>query len=170
MTATSLASVLPQILSGAIAWAQERERNALATGGALAADEIADAKAVGVLVPEKIRVVVAPSLPLPDDPWLREVALSAGLLGPGFTGLTLGYAKRRGDGYANRPRRKSDDAPQAATSNHCDGVAQKHVRYHACKDCGNLKRRKASRLKRSLQRDKPGGRMHLAIQPNTFKY
>lgn len=45
-----------------------------------------------MLSPEKIRVVIAPTLPLADDAWLRDFALTTGLLGPSFTGLTLGYA------------------------------------------------------------------------------
>ncbi|RAS15466.1 hypothetical protein [Paraburkholderia bryophila] len=89
---TSLATLLPQVLPGAIGWAQEQELKALATGAALTPQGIADARALGVLAPEKIRVVIAPALPLPDDAWLRSVALGTGLLGPGFTGLTLGYA------------------------------------------------------------------------------
>ncbi|PMS16990.1 hypothetical protein C0Z18_21210 [Trinickia dabaoshanensis] len=89
---TNLAVLLPQVLPGAISWAEEQERQALATGAALSPQGIADARTVGVLAPEKIRVVVAPALPLPDDEWLRKVALSTGLLGPNFAGLTLGYA------------------------------------------------------------------------------
>ncbi|WP_179404242.1 hypothetical protein [Burkholderia guangdongensis] len=99
---TSLASILPQVLPHAIAWAEEQERIALVTGAYLASDGIADARAVGVLAPEKIRVVIAPSLPLPTEPWLRNVALNAGLLGPGFTGLTLGYAIFIVDGRLTR--------------------------------------------------------------------
>ncbi|WP_322071946.1 hypothetical protein [Paraburkholderia bannensis] len=89
---TNLASVLPQLLPAAIGWAEREERQALSAGGALMPQGIADALAVGVREPEKIRVVIAPILPLPDDAWLRNVAVSTGLLGPGFTGLTLGYA------------------------------------------------------------------------------
>ncbi|MGF6440273.1 hypothetical protein [Paraburkholderia youngii] len=89
---TDLATLLPQILPAAISWADEQERLALSAGAALTPQGIADARAVGVREPEKIRVVIAPTLPLPDDAWLRNVAVGAGLLGPGFTGLTLGHA------------------------------------------------------------------------------
>lgn len=89
---TNLAVLLPQVVPAAINWAEEQERQALLTGAKLTPQGIADARAVGVLAPERIRVVIAPTLPLPEDPWLRNVALSASLLGPGFTGLTLGYA------------------------------------------------------------------------------
>jgi hypothetical protein len=89
---TNLATLLPQVVPAAIAWAEEQERHALAAGAALTPQGIADARAVGVLAPEKIRVIIGPTLPLPDDTWLRNVALTSGLLGPGFAGLTLGYA------------------------------------------------------------------------------
>lgn len=91
-TMTNLATLLPEILPAAIGWAEEQERQALSIGAALAPQGITDALAVGVLAPEKIRVVIAPTLPLPDDAWLQNVALSTGLLGSSFAGLTLGYA------------------------------------------------------------------------------
>jgi hypothetical protein len=46
---------------------------------------------VGVLHPERIRVVEISQVPMPDDPKLRQAALDAGLLGPDMIGLTLGY-------------------------------------------------------------------------------
>lgn len=64
----SLETVLPQLEEPAIAWAEEQERNALDVGSPLRPNEIADARAVGVLMPEKIRVVTAPSLPMPSNP------------------------------------------------------------------------------------------------------
>lgn len=53
-------------------------------------------------MPEKIRVVTAPSLPMPTNPWLRKVAQDTGLLGPHFSGLTLGYAIFLVEGRVNR--------------------------------------------------------------------
>ena len=88
----SLEAVLSHLQEPAITWAEEQERNALDVGSPLGPSEIADARAVGVLMPEKIRVIIAPSLPMPTDPWLRKVAQDTGLLGPHFAGLTLGYA------------------------------------------------------------------------------
>lgn len=89
---TDLANQLPQILPAAIKWADEQERLAFSTGAALTPLGIADARAVGVREPAKIRVVIASTLPLPDDKYLRNIAVSSGLLGAGFAGLTLGYA------------------------------------------------------------------------------
>ena len=47
--------------------------------------------AVGVTNPEKIRISIVSSIPIPDDPVLQKVAIETGLLGPDTTGLTLGY-------------------------------------------------------------------------------
>lgn len=90
------------MLPDAIAWVQAQSEVGLATGRPLRPDELADARRVGVLAPEKIRLVVAPTLPLPDDATLREMALSTGLLGPEFCGLTLGHAIFIVEGHLSR--------------------------------------------------------------------
>lgn len=87
-----LAAALPTILPAAIAWAEAQSRLVLSTGAPLAEYGITDARVVGVVMPESIRVALVPRLPLPDDPMLRAVALDTGLLGPDMVGLTLGHA------------------------------------------------------------------------------
>jgi hypothetical protein len=84
---------LPKLLPRAIAWAQDRARNAAALGTPLTAPEQEIAREVGVARPELVRVeMVGERLPMPDDPALREAAVQAGLLAPGMVGLTLGYS------------------------------------------------------------------------------
>lgn len=87
-----LAAILPSILPGAVAWAEQQSNLVLVNGASLPQHCIADARTVGVQSPERIRVAIVPSLPLPLDPMLRNVALSTGLLGPNMVGLTLGHA------------------------------------------------------------------------------
>ena len=87
-----LAAALPALLPHAIAWAQAQAHDALATGVPLGPQALQNARSVGVSDPDGIRVKLVDALPLPDDPILRAAALQAGLLGPGMTGLTLGYA------------------------------------------------------------------------------
>ncbi|MEX3969755.1 hypothetical protein [Paraburkholderia caribensis] len=87
-----LGALLPSIMPAAIAWAEQQSNLVLQTGSVLPPHCIADARAVGVLSPERIRVVIVAGLPLPTDPMLRNVALSTGLLGPNMVGLTLGHA------------------------------------------------------------------------------
>jgi hypothetical protein len=90
-TMIDLATVLPSILPGAIAWAERQSNLVLANGVQLSQYGIADARSVGVRAPERIRVAIVSSLPLPDDPTLRSIAIRAGLFGPNSVGLTLGH-------------------------------------------------------------------------------
>lgn len=92
VTMIDLAAVLPSILPGAIAWAEQQSDLVLLSGASLPPHCISDARAVGVQSPERIRIAIVPSLPLPIDPMLRSVALNTGLLGSNMVGLTLGHA------------------------------------------------------------------------------
>lgn len=82
---------LPLIVPKAIAWAEEQYLLILQDGQPLNKHLLAIARGVGVLHPESIRVIEVPSLPLPNDPDLKQAAAATGLLGPDMVGLTLGY-------------------------------------------------------------------------------
>lgn len=86
-----LEALLPELLPGAIAWAQVQEEQATTLGVPLTTHLINVARHVGVRNPEKIRIKLVSELPLPEEPTLREAALQTGLLGPGMVGLTIGY-------------------------------------------------------------------------------
>jgi hypothetical protein len=86
-----LAASLPLIIPKAVIWAEQRAAEIASIGIALNANEIVVARGVGVANPEKIRLAFVTRLPLPDDPQLRQAAVSAGLLGPNMVGLTLGH-------------------------------------------------------------------------------
>ena len=86
-----LASVLPRILPKAIAWAEARSAQIVASGDPLSDFERRLAHLSGVYRPELVRVSEVAAIPRPDDPELLEATLAAGLLGPGTIGLTLGY-------------------------------------------------------------------------------
>jgi hypothetical protein len=88
---TRLQELLPVIVPKAIEWAHARSGEILESGTPLTATELQMARAVGVANPENIRVLMVDSLPLPEDPLLREVAVQTGLLGDDMVGLTLGY-------------------------------------------------------------------------------
>lgn len=84
---------LPKLLPSAVAWAEARARKAAEVGAPLTPSEQEMARAAGVARPELVRVeMVGDSLPIPENPMLREAALQAGLLGPGMVGLTLGHS------------------------------------------------------------------------------
>jgi hypothetical protein len=87
-----LRAVLPQLLPRAIAWAEEQSQIVATTGRALSLVETRLAHAVGVMQPERIRMLEVRELPLPTDPMLRQAAVLSGLLGPDMIGLTLEYS------------------------------------------------------------------------------
>ncbi len=86
-----LAAVLPKLLPQAIEWVELRCAEILSKGKPLTPAGIAVAQSVGVLDPDRIRVELVESLPLPDDQMLRDVALQTGLLGPNMVGVTFGH-------------------------------------------------------------------------------
>ncbi len=89
--ANGLLSILPQLLPKAIDWAEKRSAEICSSGVALTEREKRIAMAVGVTNPEKIRISIVSSIPIPDDPMLQKVAIETGLLGPDTAGLTLEY-------------------------------------------------------------------------------
>jgi hypothetical protein len=96
-----LAEALPRLLPRAIVWAELHSAEIQATGVSLNPSGLAIARAVGVVKPEHIRVSIVPSLPLPEDPELRDAALQTGLLGPTMVGVTLGYSIYLVKGYVS---------------------------------------------------------------------
>ncbi len=86
-----LAAVLPKLLPQAIEWMALCSEEILSRGKPLTAAGIRIARSVGVLDPERIRVELVESLPLPDDQMLRDVALQTGLIDPDMAGGTFGY-------------------------------------------------------------------------------
>jgi hypothetical protein len=89
--ALDLRTALPTLLPKACAWALAQSQHIIATGPSLTPDQIVLARCVGVAQPEKIRIKIVPSLPLPDEPDLRAAALQTGLLGQDMGAITLEY-------------------------------------------------------------------------------
>lgn len=84
--------LLALILPKTVDWAVKQEKKGLAGGRVLTLPELADARQVGVMTPEKIRLALVDEVPMPEDPLLHEVAIRTGLLNQDIAGLTLGYA------------------------------------------------------------------------------
>ena len=82
---------LQAMLPKACAWAEEQERFILANGVALSPLQLADARAVGVRSPERIRLLRVEAVPLPSDPTLHEAAQLTGLITSNSIGITLRY-------------------------------------------------------------------------------
>ena len=73
-------------------WAEAHAKQSLADGVALTAAQVADARAVGVRDPFRVRVHVVDAFPAPNDPVLTAAAGRIGLMPQAADGMTLGYA------------------------------------------------------------------------------
>ena len=75
----------------ATAWVLEQERFILENGVPLTDVQLADAKLVGVVKPESVRLFRVEQIPLPAHPELEEMKEAMKLTTPGLPGLTLRY-------------------------------------------------------------------------------
>lgn len=123
-----LASALPLITPKAIAWAEQRASEILATGEPLTEQGMMLARRVGVATPEKIRLLFVTHLPLPIDPILSQAALQTGLLGPNMIGLTLGYGIYICNGH-NSPRLLSHECRHVHQYEQAGSIAAYLPRY-----------------------------------------
>jgi hypothetical protein len=87
-----LAAVLPLILPRAVEWVEQHAALVAATGEPLDELGLSLARRVGVMQPERIRVLHVPTVAMPEDPLLRQAALLTDFLGPDTLGLTLGHS------------------------------------------------------------------------------
>ena len=85
------AGLVPLMLPPGVAWLAWQERRILAEGVPLDADGLADARALGIAAPERVRVLCLPRLPLPDNRLVRALALRTGVLATGTVGLSARY-------------------------------------------------------------------------------
>lgn len=90
---------LPVLLPLAVEWAETESARGQLRGRPLNHEGLALARKVGVVHPERVRVLAVHEMPVPTDPVLRDAGIAAGLIGPQFAGLTLGYTifVREGD-------------------------------------------------------------------------
>lgn len=75
----------------ACAWARDQEQLILQRGVRLTKGQLADAKHIGVALPDRVRLMKVEQIPLPQEPELRSAALKTGLLSPDTAGLTVRY-------------------------------------------------------------------------------
>ena len=80
-----------RLLPLATRWGGALEARTLREGVPLSEDELADAKAVGVREPERVRLLCLASVPTPDDLTLKAAAAAIQFLTPATRGLALRY-------------------------------------------------------------------------------
>jgi len=82
---------MEELLPLAAQWAVEQERRVLCLGVPLSKKELADAKAIGVRNPERVRLLCVDSIPMPVHPMLQAAASSLHFLTGSPRGLALEY-------------------------------------------------------------------------------
>ena len=91
MNQESVLSQFQMLLPLAAAWAMEQQEKILRDGVVLSAEEIADAHAIGIQSPDRIRLLQVEKIPRPFQPQLKAACDATDFLTPATRGLTLGY-------------------------------------------------------------------------------
>lgn len=79
------------LLPLAVTWAAEQERTILQSGVPLTESQLADARQVGVLFPERARLLRVAQIPTPSHPMLAAAVAATGIISPSTGGMTLRY-------------------------------------------------------------------------------
>lgn len=80
---------MEELLPLAAQWALEQERRVLCEGVPLSDEELADARAIGVRNPERVRLLCVDSIPVPAHPMLKAAAASMNFITAAPRGLAL---------------------------------------------------------------------------------
>lgn len=83
--------LLPLTFPLACVWVARQERRILAEGMPLDLSQLADARALGVAEPERVRLLCLPRVPLPGGRLARWIGLLTGTLSTEASGLTARY-------------------------------------------------------------------------------
>jgi hypothetical protein len=91
MESGSLVSQFEVLLPLAAGWAKEQQQIILREGIPLSDGEIADARAVGVKEPERVRLLPVEAIPSPSHPVLKAACHATNFVPAAPRGLTLYY-------------------------------------------------------------------------------
>ena len=91
MNQESVLSQFEMLLPLAADWATEQEQQILRDGVLLSETEFADARAIGVQSPDRVRLLQIETIPRPTQPQLRAACDAIDFLTPATRGLTVGH-------------------------------------------------------------------------------
>ena len=91
MNSESLLAQFDALLPLAAAWATEKEKEILRDGVSLSAEEIADARTIGVKESDRVRLLRVDTIPRPTQSQLRAACEAIDFLSLATRGLTLGH-------------------------------------------------------------------------------
>ena len=83
--------LLPLMVPAACVWLTRQEQRILTEGVPLDEAQLADARALGIAHPERIRLLALPRLPLPHNRVVRKLGLLTGTLSTETVGLSARY-------------------------------------------------------------------------------
>ena len=83
--------LVPLMLPPGCAWIGRQEKRILAEGVPLDPAQLTDARALGIIHPERVRLLVLPRLPLPHNWLVRKLGLWTGTLSEETVGLSARY-------------------------------------------------------------------------------
>ena len=72
-------------------WVESKEKEILRRGQSLSDELKAFAGKIGIKHPEKVRILVVDTMPLPEHPMLQQACKETGLISENTAGLTLSY-------------------------------------------------------------------------------
>ena len=72
-------------------WAEDQEDNIVKNGNRLSKSELLDAQQIGVIRPDRVRLLRVKNIPLPGHPVLRATIETTKLISPLTIGLTVRY-------------------------------------------------------------------------------
>ena len=84
-------ALIAQVLPEARAYAAGHEAIILANGDPLSDQQIADARRIGVVHPENVRVLATDAIPMPTNVRLRQLMSEHGMTPGNLVGMTFGY-------------------------------------------------------------------------------
>jgi hypothetical protein len=91
MDREAIVSQFDFLLPLAANWAHKEEERMLQVGVPLSEEELADARAIGVAEPQRVRLLQLDQVPIPSHPMLKAAAATIHFLTPATRGLALRY-------------------------------------------------------------------------------
>src|SRR5947207_14626526 len=110
--------------------AAAQEQRILATGEALSDAMLSDARLAGVAIPEKVRLLYVPEIPIPDDPALCAAVEETQFLSPFTRGLTLRYGMFIRADYRSDPTMVIHELGHTAQYERLGGFEPFRLGYH----------------------------------------
>jgi hypothetical protein len=129
--------LLDELLPLATAWAEAEESRILAEGVPLTKEQRADASWLGVMRPDRVRLLAVANIPAPEHPVLRATGQAMQLISPYTAGLTLRHGIYLRKDFADDRYLIAHELVHTAQYERLGGVAPFLRRYlHECLSVG----------------------------------